>query len=119
MNGYNNIDEYILSFPEEIAGLLQQIRSVISEAAPGATEKISYGMPTFYLKGNLIYFAAHKTHIGLYPTASPIIAFASRLAAYKTSKGAIQFPYNQPLPLELIREIVEFRIKEKANTKKS
>jgi uncharacterized protein YdhG (YjbR/CyaY superfamily) len=85
---------------------------VIHEAAPGATEKISYQMPTFVLHGNLVHFAAYTSHIGFYPTPSGVAAFQSELIGLKTSKGAIQFPIDQPLPYELIRRIVAFRVDE-------
>lgn len=123
--GFESIDAYIASFPEEIQTILQALRASIKSAAPDAQEKISYQMPTFALKGNLVYFAAYKNHIGFYPTSSGIEAFKDDLAGYKSSKGAIQFPINAPLPLELISRIVEFRVAEnlqkaaeKANKKK-
>jgi len=110
------IDEYISSYPEDVAQILTQIRSVIRESAPGAKEKISYQMPTFYLNGNLVHFAAFTNHIGFYPTPSGIEAFKDEIARYKWSKGAVQFPIDQPMPYELIRRIVQFRVAE--NTKK-
>jgi uncharacterized protein YdhG (YjbR/CyaY superfamily) len=110
-----SIDEYIAGFPEEIQEKLQKLRAVIRETAPEATEKISYQMPTFYLHGNLVHFAAFKHHIGFYPAPSGIEAFQKDLAAYKGSKGAIQFPIDQPLPFDLIRRIVLYRVAE--NTK--
>lgn len=108
----NDIDEYIANFSGEIKERLILIRRIIANAAPQAKEKISYQMPAFYLNGNLVYFAAHKKHIGFYPTSSAMVAFAKELAEFKTSKGAIQFPYNKPLPITLVREIVLFRAKE-------
>lgn len=108
----NLIDEYINKFPEEVQKKLQELRRVIRENAPEAEEKISYGMPTFYLKGNLVHFAAYSGHIGFYPAPSGIEAFKEELIGYKTSKGAIQFPLSQELPLELIRKIVQFRVRE-------
>jgi uncharacterized protein YdhG (YjbR/CyaY superfamily) len=87
------------------------------EAAPEAEEAISYRMPTFKLKGNLVYFAAHKSHIGFYPTSSGIEAFKQVLAGYKSSKGAVQFPLDKPLPLDLVGEIVKYRVAE--NLKKA
>ena len=107
-SGYTSIDEYIASFPLDIQQNLQRIRAVISEAAPEATEKISYQMPTFYLNGNLVHFAVQKHHIGFYPTPSGIDHFSKELSSYKTSKGAIQFPYSKPLPLEFIAEIAKW-----------
>lgn len=106
------IDEYIAQFSPEIQKKLQALRKVIKEAAPDAGEKISYGMPTFTLKGNLAHFAAYKTHIGFYPTPSGIEAFKDKLAEYKYSKGAVQFPISKPLPFDLVREIVTFRVRE-------
>jgi uncharacterized protein YdhG (YjbR/CyaY superfamily) len=107
-----NIDEYIAVFPIEIQKKLEEIRTVIKNAAPGAEEKISYGMPAFSLKGILVYFAAHKNHIGLYPTSSGINAFKTELDEFKFSKGAIQFPFDKPFPFDLITRIVIFRVKE-------
>jgi uncharacterized protein YdhG (YjbR/CyaY superfamily) len=109
---YKNFDEYISQFPEELQNKLQQIRMVIRDSAPDATEKISYGMPTFYLNGNLVHFAAFKNHIGLYPTPSAIEAFEEELTSFKTSKGAIQFPLDESIPFELIKKIVDFRVLE-------
>ncbi len=110
--GFTSIDEYIAAFPAKIQTVLQELRATIKVAAPDATEKISYQMPTFALKGNLVHFAAHKNHIGFYPTPSGIEAFREQLAPYESSKGAVQFPIDQPLPLGLISEIVKFRVAE-------
>ena len=109
---YDTIDEYIAQFTEDIQEILQQIRSVIKEAAPDATEKISYQMPTFFLKGNLVHFAAFKTHIGFYPVPSGIEKFKEELSQYKGGKGSVQFPLDKPMPLDLIRRIVLFRVEE-------
>lgn len=106
------IDNYILGFPEEVQFVLNLLRKTIREAAPDATEKISYAMPTFYLKGNLVHFAAYKNHIGFYPAPSGLNAFKEEISLFKNSKGAVQFPINQPLPLNLISKIVKFRVKE-------
>ncbi|MBP6431189.1 MAG: DUF1801 domain-containing protein [Ferruginibacter sp.] len=108
------IDEYIALQDEKIQPLLQEIRAIIKKAAPKSTEVISYAMPAFKLKKILIYFAGYKSHIGFYPHGSPIIAFKKELAAYKTSKGAIQFPLDKPLPKKLITAIVKFRLAEEA-----
>ena len=108
----NLIDEYISQFPKEVQKKLQELRKVIREAAPQAEEKISYMMPTFYLKGNLVHFAAYSSHIGFYPAPSGIEAFKEELAGYKTSKGAIQFPIDKELPMYLIRKIVLYRVEE-------
>lgn len=106
------IDDYIAQEPVHNRQLLENIRAAIRKAAPEATEKISYQMPTFYLKGNLVHFAFYKNHVGFYPSPSGIEAFKEELTQYKTSKGAIQFPINQPLPLDLITRITLFRVKE-------
>ncbi len=108
----DTIDAYIATFPEATQAILTELRQVIHAAAPEAAEKISYQMPTFYLQGNLVHFAAFQHHIGLYPGASGVAAFTEKLADYKTSKGTIQFPTDQPLPYDLIREIVAFRVAE-------
>lgn len=106
------IDDYIAQFLPEIQEILQSLRNVIREAAPEASEKISWQMPTFFLNGNLVHFAAFKKHIGFYPAPSGIETFKDKLVGYKTSKGAVQFPIDKPLPFDLIREIVAFRVKE-------
>ncbi len=109
---YTSIEAYIHSFPDEIQAILQELRRTIQEVVPEATEKISYGIPTFYLKGNLVHFAAYKKHIGFYPGATGIEVFQQDLSGYKSSKGAVQFPLEAPLPLKLIRKIVKYRKKE-------
>jgi uncharacterized protein YdhG (YjbR/CyaY superfamily) len=116
-SGFNSIDEYIATCPTEIQKILQEIRAVIKSAAPDAEEKISYQMPTFFLKGNLVYFAAFKNHIGFYPAPTGIDAFAQELSQYKGAKGSVQFPINQPMPLDLITKIVKYRVAE--NLKKA
>jgi len=103
------IDEYVTTFPQDIQEILNKIRSVIKSAAPQAEEKISYQMPTFFLKGNLVHFAAHKKHIGFYPTPSGIDEFKNELSVYSFSKGAVQFPLGKPIPYDLIARIVRFR----------
>ena len=115
--GPNSIDEYIASFPEETQKILQKLRAAIKAAAPGAQEKISYRMPAFAQKGILVYFAAWKNHIGFYPTSSGTQAFKQELSAYKNSKGSVKFPLDKPLPLDLISNIVRFRVAE--NLKKA
>jgi uncharacterized protein YdhG (YjbR/CyaY superfamily) len=109
---FHTIDEYIATFPPEIQKLLQAMRETIQAAAPEATEKISYQMPTFYLNGNLVHFAAFKNHIGFYPAPRGIEAFREELSVYKGAKGSVQFPFDQPLPLELVSRIVKFRVAE-------
>jgi uncharacterized protein YdhG (YjbR/CyaY superfamily) len=110
--GFATIDEYIATFPAEIQAILQEIRATIRAVVPDADEKISYQMPTFYLHGNLVHFAAFKNHIGFYPTPTGIEAFQEQLSAYKSAKGSVQFPLDQPMPLDLIREIVRYRVEE-------
>lgn len=112
-----SIDEYILQFSPEVQELLTSLRNAIKEAAPDAEEKISYQMPAFVLQGILVYFGAHKNHIGFYPTASGIEAFRHELSGFKSSKGSVQFPFDKLLPYDLIREIVKFRVAE--NIKKA
>ncbi|MEL3960959.1 DUF1801 domain-containing protein [Lysinibacillus endophyticus] len=107
-----SIDEYILQYPQEIQEILNTIRKVIKDSAPNAEEKISYGMPTFALNGNLVHFAAFKNHIGFYPSSSGISSFQQELSEYKTSKGAVQFPIGKPIPYDLISKIVKFRVAE-------
>ncbi len=108
--GFESIEAYIATFPADVQKILQDMRKVIKEAAPQAVEKISYQMPTFYLEGNLVHFAAFKNHIGFYPAPSGIEAFKDDLAKYEGSKGAIRFPKDQPLPYDLIRRIVAYRV---------
>ena len=110
--GFRSIDEYIASFPENIQKILQEIRATIHAAAPGVEEKIGYQMPAFWLQGNLVYFAAFKNHIGLYPAPRGIEEFKDELSAYKGAKGSVQFPLDQPMPLELITRIVKFKLAE-------
>ena len=109
---FKTTDEYIEQFSPEIQELLTKVKNVIKEAVPEATEKISYQMPTYYLHGNLVHFAAYKQHIGFYPTPGGVEAFKDQLTSFKTSKGAIQFPLDQPLPFELISEMAKYRASE-------
>ncbi len=108
--GVQSIDAYIATFPQDIQALLETLRAAIRAAAPNAEERISYQMPTFFLNGNVVHFAAHPNHIGFYPTPSGIDAFKQELAIYKGAKGSVQFPINQPLPLELVSRIVQYRV---------
>jgi len=110
--GFNTIDEYIATFPEEVQKILEELRETIKAAAPDAEEKISYQMPTFALKGNLVHFAAWKNHIGFYPASSGTQAFKHELSIYEGAKGSVKFPIDKPLPLELISKIVKFRVTE-------
>lgn len=107
-----NVDEYISTFPKEVQTILEYLRNTIKKAAPKAEEKISYNMPAYFQNGVLIYFAAYKNHIGFYPTANGIRAFLKEITNYKHSKGAVQFPVDRPLPIELISKIVKFRVQE-------
>lgn len=113
----NSIDDYIAAQPEDVHPLLQSIRETIRAAAPEATEKIAWQMPTFWQGDNLIHFAVHKKHIGLYPGGEATSEFAERLAGYKTSKGAIQLPLGQPIDYELITDIVRWRVKQEVSGK--
>jgi len=110
--GFQSIDEYIGAFPADRQALLQAMRATIRAAAPDAVERISYQMPTFWQNGNLVHFAALKNHIGFYPTPSGIEAFKDELSRYEGTKGAIRFPVDEPLPLELVGKIVRFRVTE-------
>jgi len=107
-----SIDDYISGFPQEVQALLEQVRATIREAAPGAAETIKYAMPTFTLQGNLVHFAAFKNHIGFYPAPTGDPAFKQALAGYKQGKGSVQFPFDKPMPLDLIRKIVQARVRE-------
>ena len=109
---FSSIDAYIATFSKDIQESLNALRATIRAAAPDAEETISYQMPTFRLKGNLVHFAVHKNHIGFYPTPSGIAAFQEELSAYKGAKGSVQFPLDQPLPLDLVQRIVRFRVEE-------
>jgi len=109
----NDIDKYIASFPKDVKPYLEAMRKTIKSAAPGADEAMAYGIPTFKLRGrNLVHFAAFKSHVGFYPTPSAIIAFKKELAPYKQSKGAVQFPIDKPIPLDIVKEIVKYRVRE-------
>ena len=108
-----SIDDYIAAFPAETQAVLKELRALIAAAAPDATETISYAMPTFDLNGrHLVHFAGYERHIGFYPVPSGVEAFKEELAPYKSGKGSVQFPLGQPLPTQLIRRIVEFRVAE-------
>lgn len=114
--GFSTIDEYIQTFPKDVQDILERLRQVIKETAPDATEAISYQMPTFKLKGkNLVHFAAWKSHIGFYPTPSGTEAFKEEISKYKAAKGSVQFPLDAPMPYELVRRIVRFRVGEMGN----
>jgi uncharacterized protein YdhG (YjbR/CyaY superfamily) len=107
----NEVDKYIAGFPDHVKGLLNQIRTVIRETAPDAVECISYGMPAYKLnKKPLVYFAGYARHIGFYATPAGHEKFEAELSRYKQGKGSVQFPIDQPLPLDLVKRIVEFRM---------
>jgi uncharacterized protein YdhG (YjbR/CyaY superfamily) len=120
MTPYTTIDEYIATFPADVQAVLQKVRETIHKSAPEATEAISYQMPTFKLNGNLVHFAAFKSHIGFYPVPSGIEKFKKELSVYPQGKGSVQFPLDKPIPYALIAKIVKFRVQEnlaKAKTK--
>jgi uncharacterized protein YdhG (YjbR/CyaY superfamily) len=112
MKKYKDIDSYIASYPKDVQALLKKMRATIKKAAPKAEEKISYGIPTFTLHGNLVHFGGFAKHIGFFPASSGVSHFKKELKGYKTSKGTIQFPLEKPLPLGLVTKIVKFRVKE-------
>jgi len=109
---FKTVQEYLSAQPGPVKAMLQQMRSTIKEAAPEAEEAISYNMPAFKLQGMLVWYAAFKNHIGFYPRPSGLEAFKKEIAVYKSSKGAVQFPMDQPLPLALVTKIVKYRVKE-------
>jgi uncharacterized protein YdhG (YjbR/CyaY superfamily) len=109
---FTSIDEYIDDFPPDSQKILKEVREVIRKAAPGAEEKMAYGIPTFAMRGNLVHFAGFKNHIGFYPTPSAIEEFRKELSIYDGAKGSVQFPIDKPMPYDLIEKIVKFRVKE-------
>ena len=116
---YKTVEEYIKTFPKDIQTILEKLRQTIHETAPEAVETISYQMPTFKLNGkNLVHFAVFKEHIGFYPTPSGIDSFEKDLAPYRTGKGTLQFPLDKPIPFELVKKVVIFRVKENLNKKR-
>ncbi len=112
MKKNETIDAYIATFPTDVQTLLQQFRAAVKEVAPMAEETISYSIPAFKWNGMLVWFAAHTRHIGFYPRGSGIEKFQKQLSGYKSAKGSVQFPFDQPLPLDLVKEIVKFRLSE-------
>ena len=117
---FTTIDEYIRTFPGEVRRELEKMKKTIQEAAPDATEAIRYQMPTFRLNGkNLVHFAAFRHHIGFYPIPSGIEAFKKELSVYKQGKGSVQFPLDRPVPYELVKKIVKFRVAETMKESKS
>jgi len=111
------IDDYISAFPDEVQLVLKEFRKIVNDAAPDAEEKISYGIPTLFLNGNLVHFGGYKSHIGFYPGPSGITEFKDQLSDYELSKGTIKFPLSKPLPVEIISRITEYRATE--NRKKA
>jgi uncharacterized protein YdhG (YjbR/CyaY superfamily) len=107
-----SIDEYIAQYPEDVQQILFKLREVIKEAAPGAVEKMSYNMPGYYLNGGLVWFAVWKRHIGFYPRTDAMSESIGELSAYKGTKGSVHFPLDKPMPYDLIRKIVQFRVAE-------
>jgi uncharacterized protein YdhG (YjbR/CyaY superfamily) len=112
------VDEYISNYPENLQEKLKELRETVKKVAPDAIEKISYGMPAYTYKGMLLYFAAHANHIGIYPYPSAMEVFKKEISDYRTSKGTIQFPHSEKLPLKLISEIVKFRVQENIRKEK-
>lgn len=108
----SSIDDFIARYPASVQARLKKLHATIRKAAPKASEKISYGIPTFWLNGNLVHFAAYVKHIGFYPGPSGISAFKKELSKYKGAKGSVQFPLDKPLPLGLVAKIVRYRVKE-------
>lgn len=111
MKKKESVREYISLFPLSTQKKLKQLRALIKKTAPKAAESISYGMPSYKLNGPLVYFAAYKNHIGFYPTPAPILAFEKDLKKYKSSKGAVQFPLDQKLPISLIGKMIKFKMR--------
>jgi uncharacterized protein YdhG (YjbR/CyaY superfamily) len=114
-----SVDEYIDSFPAGVRERLVLIRSIVRQAAPEAEERLSYGMPAYFFNGVVVWFAGHTNHIGLYPKARAIVEFSKELSRFSTSKGTIQFPLDSPLPRQLIKRIVKFRIAENSGPGKA
>lgn len=117
-NPPKTIDEYIATHPKKIQILLEELRACVHQEAPEATEAIGYGIPTFKLNGNLVHFAGYENHIGFYPGSKAIQVFKKEMKAYKLSKGTVQFPLDQALPLDLVRKIVQYRKATNLNKKK-
>lgn len=112
MNKYETIDQYIANFPEDLQAMLQEVRMTIKKAAPQASEKINYGIPTFFLNGNLVHFGGYKTHIGFYPGSGVINNYKEELSAYELSKGTVRFSLDKPVPFGLISKIVAQMVNE-------
>jgi uncharacterized protein YdhG (YjbR/CyaY superfamily) len=111
------MDEYIATFPRDVQDTLEKLRQIIRESAPKSVETISYGIPTFDLNGkHLVHFAAYKNHIGFYPTSSGITRFKKELSRYELSRGTVRFPIDEPIPFDLVKKIVRYRVKETLDT---
>ena len=119
MKKFQTIDEYMSALPQPARDAAARLRQAIRQAAPQAEETISYNMPAYKLDGILVWFAGFKHHLGFYPKASAIATFTAELAAYKTSKGAIQFPLDRPLPIGLVKKLVKFRVNENTRAAES
>ena len=115
----SSIDAYIAGFPKEVRERLESVRAAIRKVAPDAEEKISYQIPTFSLFGNLVHFAAFKKHIGFYPGTAGVEKFKSEFSSYETSKGAVRFPMDKPIPLDIIEKVVKFRVAENLAAQKA
>ena len=118
MKKYASVEEYFAAMPADVRGKLRSLRKTIRQSAPEAEEVISYNMPAFKWNGMLVWYGAHTEHIGFYPRSSAIAAFEDDLAGYKTSKGAIQFPIDKPIPTALVKKIVKFRLAENVRKKR-
>jgi uncharacterized protein YdhG (YjbR/CyaY superfamily) len=116
---FTTVDEYISLQPSSVKAGLELLRKTIKTAAPGAEEMISYQMPAYKLHGMLAFFSAAKKHYGFYPTASPILAFREKLKPYKTSKGAVRFPLDEPIPVKLVSEMVKWKARENQEKNKA
>ncbi len=116
-NPAKTIDEYLATLPKSTQEILQELRAFIHTLAPEATEAMSYGIPTFKLNGNLVHFAGYEHHIGFYPGSKAIQVFKKEMKDYKLSKGTIQFPIDAPLPFELIKKIVAYRVEASSGKK--
>ncbi len=118
MTSYTTIDEYLTQFSAETRAILAQMRAAIADAAPEATEAISYGIPTFKLNGNLVHFGGFKSHVSFFPGGEAAGVFADELKSYHCSKGTIQFPLDKPIPYDLIKKITHFRVEQNLGTAK-
>lgn len=117
MKTYSTIDEYISNFPQEVQVLLEKMRQTIRKAAPDAVEAISYGIPTFKLKGNLVHFGGYAHHIGFYPGSQAIEVFKRELSAYVVNKGTVRFSLDQKIPFDLVTKIVKYRVQQSLEKK--